>query len=181
MVSSRTGNYSRQQWLLQAIKVNIQLAAFSNDTFIFIQRRSANTPSDRHLLQGVTGQLFPANTWTAVGDTKHLDRLDWSKRQEYHFAFLYFSPRSVMLAQNTFSLQELAPVLHIGNVALRQCNFPWGIHKYALLAARTALHFYLGSAFKTITWGLKDSLCSTYWCMISNIWYQTSPNTLCFP
>lgn len=46
------------------------------------QASSANTPSDRQVLQGATGQLFPANSLTAVGDTKHLDRLDWSKRQE---------------------------------------------------------------------------------------------------
>lgn len=69
----------------------------------------------------------------------------------YLFVFLYFSPRSVMWAQITFSLQEMVPVLHIGNMALRQCNFQWGICKHALLTARAALHFYLGSAFKTIT------------------------------
>lgn len=69
-----------------------------------------------------------------------------------------------MLAQNTFSQQELVPVLHTGNMALRQCNFQWGIHKKALLAARAALHFSLGFAFKTITRGLKNSLCSAYRC-----------------
>lgn len=76
----------QKNWLLQARKVNIKPADFSKDTLIFtwkgIRQSSANTACDRQLLQGATGQLFPANTLTAVGDAKHLDRLDWSKRQE---------------------------------------------------------------------------------------------------
>lgn len=52
------------------------------------QASSANSPSDRQLLQGATGQLLPANILTAVGDTKHLDRPDWSKRQEKTYCTL---------------------------------------------------------------------------------------------
>lgn len=80
MVSSRTGNFSEELQHLQAVKVNIRPADFSRDTLIFtrkeIRQSSANTAFDRQLLQGAAGQLFPANTLTAVGEAKHLDRLD---------------------------------------------------------------------------------------------------------
>lgn len=134
------------------------------------QASSASTPWQT-VVQGATGQLLPANTRTAVGGHKTSGQTWLIKETGVPFTFLYFPPRSAMLAQNTFPLQELAAVVHIGNVALRQCNFPWGIHKQALLTARTALHFYLGSQedWKTV--------CALH----TDVWYQMSPNTLCFP
>lgn len=95
MVSSRTGSYSKEQWLLlQAIRVNIQPADLAKRySFLHeeIRQSAANAAFDRQLLQGATGQQFPANALTAVGDRKHLDRLDWSKRQRKTYCTSLFS------------------------------------------------------------------------------------------
>lgn len=185
IVSSRTGNYSKDQWLLQAIKVNIQPADFSkDDTLIFtwkeIRQSSANTAFDRQLLQGATGELFPANTLTAVGDAKHLDRLtDQKDRRKHtvplHFPlffskFCYAGPDHLLPARAStgfacwkYSTETIQPSIGYLQICIVDCQ-----------SIPSFLYWFCFQTKSREDWRIISALCT-------GVWYQTSANTLRFP
>lgn len=138
----------------------------------------ANNPSDRQLLQGATGQLLPANSLTAVGDTEHLDRLDWSNRQEKTDCTLL----SFILLQDLFCwLRTPSPWWSWSQF----CTLGIGQWDNATFNPQTWTADCQGS-LSFLSWfcfqnnHMRTVVYLLTYCMTPNVWYQTG-HTLCFP
>lgn len=114
------------------------------------------------------------STLTTVGDTKHLDRLNRSKRQEKTYCTSLFSfiflQDLLTLTQITTSPQELVAIQHVENTALRQRS----LFKRLFESVCCWLILVLLSKPSHENWQIISAL-------YAGVWHQTSTDILCSP